>query len=81
MVQKQFAIATRMRLRAQSTLARTEQSGLKSVVLYSALDALREEGLNVIGPHPADTLFHEDARKTHDTVVGMYHDQVLIPGD
>ncbi|MEC8654808.1 MAG: 4-hydroxythreonine-4-phosphate dehydrogenase PdxA, partial [Pseudomonadota bacterium] len=30
-------------------------------------------------PHPADTLFHEEARKSYDAVLGMYHDQVLIP--
>ena len=31
------------------------------------------------GPFPADTLFHEEARKSYDAVIGMYHDQVLIP--
>ena len=36
-------------------------------------------GLAVTGPHPADTLFHEAARKNYDVVMGMYHDQVLIP--
>jgi 4-hydroxythreonine-4-phosphate dehydrogenase len=27
----------------------------------------------------ADTLFHEDARKTYDAALCMYHDQALIP--
>ena len=31
------------------------------------------------GPLPADTLFHAAARQTYDVVLGMYHDQVLIP--
>ena len=40
---------------------------------------LRQEGLNVQGPLPADTMFHEDARRTYDAAVAMYHDQALIP--
>jgi 4-hydroxythreonine-4-phosphate dehydrogenase len=27
----------------------------------------------------ADTLFHEEARKTYDAALCMYHDQALIP--
>jgi len=27
----------------------------------------------------ADTLFHDEARKTYDTALCMYHDQALIP--
>jgi 4-hydroxythreonine-4-phosphate dehydrogenase len=41
--------------------------------------ALRQEGLAVTGPHSADTLFHEAARRTYDAAVAMYHDQALIP--
>jgi 4-hydroxythreonine-4-phosphate dehydrogenase len=37
------------------------------------------EGLNVTGPHPADTLFHAAARARYDVAVAMYHDQALIP--
>ncbi len=40
---------------------------------------LREEGLAVTGPHPADTLFHAAARRGYDAAVCMYHDQALIP--
>ena len=32
-----------------------------------------------MAPLPADTLFHPAARQTYDAVLGMYHDQVLIP--
>lgn len=48
-------------------------------VIAPALEQLRNEGLDVSGPWPADTLFHPEARKTYDCVLGMYHDQVLIP--
>ncbi len=48
-------------------------------IIAPAIAALREEGLNVAGPHSADTLFHEAARKTYDAVIAMYHDQALIP--
>jgi 4-hydroxythreonine-4-phosphate dehydrogenase len=35
----------------------------------------RDEGLDVSGPHPADTIF----RGQYDVVMAMYHDQALIP--
>lgn len=48
-------------------------------VITPALDRLRAQGLSLSGPLPADSLFHEDARKTYDAVLCMYHDQALIP--
>ena len=36
-------------------------------------------GLNVTGPHPADTMFHAAARRNYDAAIAMYHDQALIP--
>lgn len=42
-------------------------------------DRLRSEGMAVIGPLPADTMFHAAARKTYDVAVAMYHDQALVP--
>ena len=47
--------------------------------LVPALARLRDEGLAVTGPHPADTLFHAAARARYDVCVTMYHDQALIP--
>lgn len=44
-----------------------------------AIWALRDEGIDVFGPLPADTLFHEEARAEYDVVLCMYHDQALIP--
>lgn len=43
------------------------------------LDRLRDEGLIISGPLPADTMFHARARAAYDVAIGMYHDQVLIP--
>lgn len=48
-------------------------------ILRPAVEALRAEGIDIRGPLPADTLFHEEARATYDAVIGPYHDQVLIP--
>lgn len=48
-------------------------------LIAPALDALKSEGINVSGPYPADTMFHETARAKYDVAIGMYHDQVLIP--
>jgi len=48
-------------------------------IIQPAITRLHQAGINITGPHPADTLFHAEARKTYDAVLGMYHDQVLIP--
>ena len=48
-------------------------------VVAPALDILRGEGIDARGPLPADTMFHEAARKTYDCAICMYHDQALIP--
>lgn len=48
-------------------------------VIVPALERLREEGIDVSGPHPADTLFHEAMRSRYDVALCMYHDQALIP--
>jgi 4-hydroxythreonine-4-phosphate dehydrogenase len=39
----------------------------------------RAAGLDVSGPHPADTMFHPAARARYDAALCMYHDQALIP--
>ncbi len=44
-----------------------------------ALDDLREEGLHLHGPIPADTLFTPDKVKQYDAILAMYHDQGLAP--
>ncbi|MEW6998255.1 4-hydroxythreonine-4-phosphate dehydrogenase PdxA [Colwelliaceae bacterium BS250] len=42
-----------------------------------ALESLRSEGLNLIGPLPADTIFQEKYLNDADAVLAMYHDQGL----
>lgn len=44
-----------------------------------AVQTLGELGINAIGPFPADTMFHAEARRNYDAVLAMYHDQALIP--
>lgn len=46
-------------------------------VIEPALDALRAEGLHLIGPLPADTAFNQDKLEGFDAVLAMYHDQGL----
>ncbi|MBO0906216.1 4-hydroxythreonine-4-phosphate dehydrogenase PdxA [Jiella sonneratiae] len=48
-------------------------------VVRPAVEALRAEGIDVVGPLPADTMFHPPARARYDVAVCMYHDQALIP--
>jgi 4-hydroxythreonine-4-phosphate dehydrogenase len=48
-------------------------------VIVPAMEKLRAEGLAITGPHPADTMFHAEARARYDVALGMYHDQALIP--
>jgi 4-hydroxythreonine-4-phosphate dehydrogenase len=46
-------------------------------VIAPVLDAVRAKGHDVIGPLPADTLFHPDRLRQADAVLAMYHDQGL----
>lgn len=48
-------------------------------IIRPAIDLLREDGIDVIGPLPADTMFHGPARARYDAALCMYHDQALIP--
>jgi 4-hydroxythreonine-4-phosphate dehydrogenase len=48
-------------------------------IVASAVELLHGEGLDVRGPLPADTMFHEAARRSYDCAICMYHDQALIP--
>ncbi len=46
-------------------------------VMEPAFAELRTEGINVIGPLPADTIFQEKYLKDADAILSMYHDQGL----
>ena len=48
-------------------------------IIAPAVAALRDAGIAVEGPAPADTLFHPAARRRYDAALCMYHDQALIP--
>jgi 4-hydroxythreonine-4-phosphate dehydrogenase len=48
-------------------------------IIAPAVAALKARGFAVKGPLSADTLFHEEARKSYDAALCMYHDQALIP--
>jgi len=46
-------------------------------VIIPTLDQLRKQGLNLVGPLPADTLFNPENLEKADAVLAMYHDQGL----
>src|SRR5437588_349869 len=48
-------------------------------VVAPAVEQLRAEGIDARGPLPADTMFHDAARRSYDAALAMYHDQALIP--
>lgn len=48
-------------------------------VLEPAVATLQDEGIDIRGPLPADTLFHPRARATYDVALTPTHDQALIP--
>ncbi len=48
-------------------------------ILQPAIETMRQRGADIVGPLPADTMFHAEARETYDIAVCMYHDQALIP--
>jgi 4-hydroxythreonine-4-phosphate dehydrogenase len=48
-------------------------------IVAPAIEILRRDGIEISGPLPADTMFHEAARRTYDCAICMYHDQALIP--
>ncbi len=48
-------------------------------IMQPAIDRLREQGMDITDPLPADTMFHEEARSKYDVALCPYHDQALIP--
>jgi 4-hydroxythreonine-4-phosphate dehydrogenase len=51
----------------------------EQTIITPAITAAKARRINVRGPMPADSLFHEAARATYDAVLCQYHDQALIP--
>jgi 4-hydroxythreonine-4-phosphate dehydrogenase len=48
-------------------------------IITPAIEALRAEGIDAVGPLSADAMFHAKARARYDVALAMYHDQALIP--
>ncbi len=48
-------------------------------VILPVLAEVKSEGIEVEGPFPADSFFHETGRLPFHLVIAMYHDQGLIP--
>ena len=46
-------------------------------VMNPAFEELRNEGINIIGPLPADTIFQEKYLEQADAILSMFHDQGL----
>ena len=46
-------------------------------VIQPVIEELKAEGLNLLGPVPADTAFTSRFLNTVDVIVAMYHDQGL----
>ena len=51
----------------------------EKLAIAPAVAAARSEGLDVVGPLPADTLFSRARGGEFDIVVAMYHDQGHVP--
>ena len=54
--------------------------GKEEIELYQpVIQRLRQDGVMISNPLPADSLFHNQARTAYDLVLCAYHDQALIP--
>lgn len=51
----------------------------EATILNPAVHQVKQEGIDVAGPLPADTLFSPQLRKEYDAIICCYHDQGLIP--
>ena len=50
-----------------------------SKIITPTIKNLKQVGLKIDGPFPADTIFLKQNRKKYNVILGMYHDQVLTP--
>ncbi len=51
----------------------------EDATIIPAIKKLKNQNFIVDGPFPADTIFIKENLKKFDIVIGMYHDQVLVP--
>ena len=47
--------------------------------IIPVIEKLRREGFDITGPVSADALYHQADQGRYDGVIGMYHDQGVIP--
>lgn len=43
--------------------------------IMPAINELKDKGLNVVGPVPADSVFYQGVQGYYDTILSLYHDQ------
>lgn len=48
-------------------------------IIIPAIRQLKKEKYNLTGPIPADVVWSKIKNKNYDLIVGMYHDQIMIP--
>ena len=48
-------------------------------IIKPSINILKKKGIKVDGPYPADTFFLKKNIIKYDSVIGIYHDQVLSP--
>ena len=58
--------------------AELRKDSQESIIIKPAISQLKKFKTNIEGPLVADTVFIKDYKK-YDIIIGMYHDQVLIP--
>jgi 4-hydroxythreonine-4-phosphate dehydrogenase len=51
----------------------------EELIIQPAMDRMRKEGCDLVGPVPPDTAFTQSQRNVTDAYICMYHDQGLIP--
>jgi 4-hydroxythreonine-4-phosphate dehydrogenase len=81
-LQRDFGLATPRLAIAGLNPHAGEQGALgdeETTIIGPAITQLRNDGLDISGPWPPDTMFTETARARYDVAICMYHDQALIP--
>ncbi len=48
-------------------------------IIKPSIKKLKEKKINIVGPFSADTFFIKENISSYNSVVGMYHDQILTP--
>ena len=57
----------------------TDKYSEEEKIIIPAIKTLKKRGLNIDGPFSADTFFLKKNITKYNLVIGMYHDQVLVP--